>query len=182
MSSPVLLVIDLQRGAFDGVRCPVIDRPTELVRNARTLIDAARAAGAPIVFIQHCDEPGEAFEENTPHWPFHEELSPSPDEPVIRKRASSAFENTDLATTLKQLNAGELMLCGLQSEFCVANTAKSALDHGYRVRIAQDAHGTWPSRNQTSAEISAAVNAELAARGALIEPTARVAAALRDRT
>ena len=70
-----LLVIDIQRGAFDGARCPVIDAPERLVRNACALIDAARAGKRPIVFVQHCDrQPGEPFEEGTTHWLSHESL------------------------------------------------------------------------------------------------------------
>ena len=174
-----LLVIDIQRGAFDGVRCPVIDRAAELVANASALVAAARAAGMPVVFIQHCDEPGEAFEADTPHGEFHEDLSPQPGEAVIRKRASSAFENTELAATLQQLGAQQLVLCGLQSEFCVSNTSKAALTLGYGVRLAQDGHSTWPSRGRLSHEISDAVNEELRALGAVLASTASLAVSLR---
>ena len=174
-----LLVIDIQRGAFDGVRCPVIDRAAELVANASALVAAARAAGMPVVFIQHCDEPGEAFEADTPHGEFHEDLSPKPGEAVVRKRASSAFENTELAATLQQLGAQQLVLCGLQSEFCVSNTSKAALALGYGVRLAQDGHSTWPSRGRLSHEISDAVNEELRALGAVLASTASLAVSLR---
>ena len=56
MPNTALLVIDIQRAAFDGVRCPPMDSPGQLLRSARTLIDAARAGGHPIIFIQHCDK------------------------------------------------------------------------------------------------------------------------------
>ena len=41
MPTNALLVIDIQQAAFDGAFCPPIDRATELVASARTLIDAA---------------------------------------------------------------------------------------------------------------------------------------------
>jgi nicotinamidase-related amidase len=43
MKNTALLVIDIQRGAFDGERCSPIDRPQTLVENARGLVSAARA-------------------------------------------------------------------------------------------------------------------------------------------
>lgn len=179
MPKTALLVIDIQRGAFDGARCPAIDRAAELVANAGALISAARAAGTPVVFIQHCDEPGEAFEADTPHGEFHEALSPQPGDSVVRKRASSAFENTQLAATLQGLGAQQLVLCGLQSEFCVSNTSKAALALGYGVRVAQDGHSTWPSRGRSAQSISDGVNTELQSLGAVLVPTVSLAAAFR---
>jgi nicotinamidase-related amidase len=179
MSTTALLVIDIQRGAFDGARCPPIDRPTELVANASSLIAAARDAGSPVVFVQHCDEPGAPFEEGTPHWELHEQLAPKPGETVIKKYASSSFENTNLGETLQQLKIKELILCGLQSEFCVRNTGNAALDLGYTVRVAEDGHSTWPSEGKSSQVISENVNKELAARGAILDSTANLVAILR---
>jgi nicotinamidase-related amidase len=181
MTAAALLVIDIQRGAFDGARCPTIDRSTDLVNNARALVDAARASGTPIVFIQHCDEPGQPFEEGTPHWEFHEDLSPLPEDTVIRKYSSSAFENTDLAAKLERLGTREVVLCGLQSEFCVSNTARSALELGYGVRVAKDGHSTWPSDGKSSSLISEEVNGQLEERGAVVESTTSLAASLGTR-
>lgn len=181
MPNTALLVIDIQRGAFDGARCPVIDRAAELVANASALVAAARTAGSAVVFIQHLDEPGGAFETDTPHGEFHGDLSPRPGEAVIRKRESSAFENTELAATLQRLDAQQLVLCGLQSEFCVYNTGKAALALGYGVRLAADGHCTWPSGGRSSEAICAGVNAELHALGAVLASTASLAVWLRDR-
>ena len=179
MTTQALLVIDIQRGAFDGARCPVIDRAAELVSHAGMLVAAARESGAPVVFIQHLDDAGEAFEVDTPHGEFHAELAPLPGEAVIRKRASSAFENTGLDAALQQLGARQLIVCGLQSEFCVSNTTKAALAQGYAVRVAQDGHSTWPSQGRSAQMISDGVNADLQSLGAVLVPTAALSAALR---
>jgi nicotinamidase-related amidase len=85
------------------------------------------------------------FEEGSIHWELHESLTPRPSDKVLKKYASSAFEGTELARMLAGLEAKKLVLCGLQSEFCVYNTAKSALALGYEVVIAEDGHSTWPS-------------------------------------
>lgn len=179
MTTTALLVIDIQRAAFDGKRCPPIDSPDGLVRSAGALIEAARDGNCLVVFVQHCDEPDQPFEEGTDHWQLHEALVPAPGEPVLKKYASSSFDGTELDNELKARRIERLVLCGLQSEFCVSNTARSALQLGYQVRIAQDGHGTWPSEGRTAAEIKDEVNARLAQAGAVLEGTENLARELR---
>ena len=179
MNASALLVIDIQRGAFDGARCPTIDRAAELVSHAGALVAAARASQVPVIFVQHLDAAGEPFEKDSPHGEFHDSLRPLPGEAVVRKLASSAFDGTDLGATLQRLGARQLLVCGLQSEFCVSNTTQSALALGYAVQVAQDGHSTWPSQGRSSQEISAAVNADLLALGATVAPSASLVAAMR---
>jgi nicotinamidase-related amidase len=179
MTQPVLLVIDIQQAAFDGVRCPPMDHPERLLSAAHTLIAAARAGGAPVVYVQHGEGAGAPFETGTPHWQLHASFDVRDGDAVVHKQQSSAFEGTDLQQRLQQLGANELVVCGLQSEFCVSNTTKSALGLGYTVRLAQDGHGTWASEGKAADTISAEVNEELRARGATLAPTAELADWLR---
>ena len=174
MTSAALFVIDIQQAAFNGVFCPPIDRAESLVVNARALVDAASDTGTPIIFIQHCEGKGEPFEVGTPHWEFHEQLTPRAGELVVKKYASSAFENTDLDAKLSALGARDLVVCGLQSDFCVSNTSKSALALGYGVRVASDAHSTWPSNGQTPEAIVGDVNNDLQSFGAVLKSTAEI--------
>ncbi len=186
MTRCLLLVIDIQRGAFDGQRCPPIDTPEPFLARARALVETAREGEHPIVFVQHCETtPGEVFEEGTPHWLLHEALQPDPargsQERILKKYASSAFENTELDAWLQALDGGEppeLLVCGLQSEFCVSNTVRSALALGYAVQLAEDAHNTWPSAERSAAEIRAEVNAQLARAGARLASTEALSARL----
>lgn len=180
MPTTALLVIDIQRAAFDGVRCPPIHSPERLVAHACSLVEAARAGGHHIVFVQHCDEPDQPFEEGTTHWLLHESLVPGPGDSVLKKRASSSFEGTDLDSQLKAEGVTDVVLCGLQSEFCVSNTARSAIGLGYAVKVASDGHCTWPSDGRSAAEIEAEVNSALAAAGARLGTTEGLTAALRS--
>jgi nicotinamidase-related amidase len=175
-----LLVIDIQRGAFDGVRCPPIDSPERFVGNAGQLVEAARAGQRPIVFIQHSEsDPRAPFEKGSVHWQLHESLQPQgAHESRLEKYASSAFEGTALDAQLRAQGVDTLVLCGLQSEFCVSNTARSALLLGYRVLLAQDAHSTWPSEGLSAAEMRAQVDARLAEAGAALGSTDELAARL----
>ena len=181
MPKTALLIIDVQRGAFDGILHPPINQPDTLIDSAARLLNAARSGGAPVVFIQHCEGPGELFTEGTPQWALHEALVPQAGEANVHKRASSAFEDTNLARVLADLEADSLVLCGLQSEFCVSNTAKSALTNGFKVTIAQDGHSTWPSGELSPDAIKTQVNAALAAAGARLSSVGDLVALLSAR-
>jgi nicotinamidase-related amidase len=180
MPRTALLVIDVQRGAFDGVRCEPITDAQRLVDHSVALIHAAREAAVPIVFIQHCAEPGDAFEEGSPHGELHEALQPLSGDKVLKKHASSAFQGTDLAGLLDGLGAERLVVCGLQSEFCVFNTSRSALDKGFALTVAEDGHTTWPSKTETANAISARINEDLQKRGAELRSTADIARSWRE--
>jgi nicotinamidase-related amidase len=175
MSLAALLVIDVQLGAFDGVRCPPIARGAELVARVQAAIAAARAAKLPVVFVQH-SQPGPVFIEGTPQFALHEALVPEPHDVRIVKRQSSSFDDTPLADALARLGAGEVLVCGLQSEYCVYNTAVGALARGLRTAVITDAHGTWPTPTETAEAISARVNAKLQKRGARLCASADLAA------
>jgi nicotinamidase-related amidase len=180
MNQTALLIIDVQQGAFNGELVSPIDRPDSLIENTVSLLEAARATGTPVFFVQHCEGPGELFTKGTPHWELHDALAPRPSEIVIQKSESSAFAGTNLRSELEAANARSLILCGLQSEFCVSNTAKAALSGGFSVTVAQDAHRTWPSQEQAAAEISEVVNQALQALGATLFSTAALVRSLRE--
>jgi ureidoacrylate peracid hydrolase len=60
----------------------------------------------------------------------------------IDKSASSSFEGTDLEKTLRLLGVRDILVCGYLTDFCVANTARSAYDKGYGTIIIGDACDT----------------------------------------
>jgi polar amino acid transport system substrate-binding protein len=175
-----LLVIDIQRAAFDGVRCPPMDAPDALLASAHTLIAAARDGGHPIVYIQHAEGAGAPFEEGTEHFQLHPSFAPGRGDVRITKHKSSSFDDTPLDAELKSRSIGTLVVCGLQSEHCVSNTTHSALQLGYAVHVARDGHGTWPDGGRSAAEIRNDVNTKLAAAGASVTGTDELARNLRS--
>ena len=178
MPNTALLIIDVQRGAFDGVLHPPINEPDALIDSATRLLNAAPSGGAPVVFVQHCEGSEELFTVDTPQWALQETLVPLAGKAVVHKRASSAFEDTDLAQVLADMKADSLVLCGLQSAFCVSNTAKSALTSGFKVIIAQDGHSPWPSGELSADAIKAQANAALAEASAELATVENLVAAM----
>lgn len=57
----------------------------------------------------------------------------------LSKPRGDAFSNPELSALLVRNRVNELYLTGLDAEHCVHNTAKGALNRGYRVNIVTDA-------------------------------------------
>lgn len=169
-----LLVVDVQVGAFDGELCPVISASDQLLANIVRLVNAARASNIDVIFIQHSAPAGEVFEEGTARWEIHPDIGPAQGESVVAKHNSSAFDGTNLHEILQSLDIASLVLCGLQSEHCVSNTAGSALGLGYVVTIAQDAHSTWPEAGLSAEQLVERQNALLSEKGAILKSSSEV--------
>jgi nicotinamidase-related amidase len=177
----VLLLVDLQAGAFGGGGIPPAHDGDVLLDRAAALLRAARASGVPVVHVQHCAPPGEVFEEGAPGWPIAPRLMPGAGERTVRKRASNAFEGTELHDVLGALGARQVVVTGIQSEHCVAATCRGALRLGYGVRLAEDGHSTWPDAARTAPEIIAGENQALERDGVTLTPTERLVEWLRAR-
>ena len=147
-----LLVIDVQKAlcvgsdaAFDSLR--VIDRIN--------LVSAkARHAGAPVILIQH-ESKGGSLERGTEGWLLADGLVVQDSDVRLAKTATDSFHKTELQALLQRLGVDRLIICGLQSEFCVDTTTRRALALGYPVTLVSDAHSTQDNGLLTAAQISA---------------------------
>ncbi len=165
MSDQAIIVIDMQRGLVLGAH-----RQQALVNTVNTLIRRGRAAGVPIVFVQHNHATFEPMKRGNRGWEIFGELDRAHDDPVVEKEACDAFYGTDLEETLRALGAKELLITGLQSEYCVDTACRSALSHGFDVVLVADGHSTGDS-DMPAAAIVAHHNAVLAN---LVHPHARI--------
>ena len=113
-----LVVIDVQKAMFQIPELAPLDGEAVVDRIA-TLIAAARESSAPVFFVQHDGGPGDPFHPGKPGFPFHDKLAPRAGDDVTVKHHGSAFNGTDLDTKLKTAGVETLILCGMQSEYCV---------------------------------------------------------------
>jgi len=173
-SRTAVLIIDLQTGMMDGAKIPALPDHTQLLEKARALIDWSRAEGHPLIFVRHDGAAGDVLEPGSPGWPLHPALGRREDEPIVSKSVGDAFEETDLAASLRAQGVEALVLAGAQTDECVAATVAGALKHGFKVRVASDAHGTWDWGGETAAQKIARYNVLFAEAGAVVEPTAAV--------
>jgi nicotinamidase-related amidase len=175
----VLLVVDMQVGAFDGVRAAPIADGAALRARIRALRDAARAAGVPVVTVQDNGRVGGAYEPGTAHWRLHPDLEPAPGEVVVQKRFGSAFRETDLRRVLTALGADTIVVTGQQSDACVLATVTDALALGFSVVVPADGHGAPDTVAAPAARLVARSNEGFAAAGARVVPAAAITEAWR---
>lgn len=168
-----LLVIDVQNGLCSGEEAAFdIDA---VVARINDIAAKARAAGAPVIFIQHEELHG-PLQFGSEAWQLYGPLAVRAEDSRVRKTATDSFHKTGLHALLQSLGVDRLVVCGLQSEFCVDSTVRGALAHGYPVTLVSDAHSTVDNGVLSAAQISAHHNATLANVGSFGPRVATVAA------
>ncbi|RKN37915.1 isochorismatase family protein [Streptomyces hoynatensis] len=159
--SDALLLVDVQRNMLLPP-APVLGAARVGARLGR-LLEAARAAKVPVFHVRNCGPEGEPDEPGAAGWELVHEVRRG--ERVVDKGECDAFEGTALGELLPA--GAELVVAGMQSEFCVRGTALGALRRGHRVALIRGAHATY------DAAVPAAVEEELRAAGVLVADSAR---------
>ncbi len=137
-----------------------------VIPNATALVEHFRNQEWPVVFLRLC---GQNPDRSDLHQCFFEsneiaadagypglypladeplaavvpEITPEPRERVLDKVTFSGFTSTDLEDILVELDAGELVFCGLATSQCVDTTARDAADRGYPVIHVEDAQADY---------------------------------------
>ena len=126
-----LLVIDLQQSLMDEGPW----RKDVLLSNVKRLIAMARSAGALIVFIKDSRVgPDGALESS---------LVCGPDELEIEKDFCDSFLNTNLHDELGARGIEKLIICGMQTDYCIDTTCRRAASLGYAVELVKEGHSTF---------------------------------------
>ena len=154
-----VLVIDVQQVLCAGPH-PVFD-VARVIGRINDVSRKARAAGALVVVIQH-ETSGGDMDHGSDGWTLAPALETGASDVRIRKKASDAFHGTELQTLLQARGIDRLVVCGLQSDFCVDSTTRRALALGYPVTLVADAHSTLDNSVLTAAQIIAHHNQTLA--------------------
>jgi nicotinamidase-related amidase len=151
-SRSALLIIDVQNGLVKLMPAEV--RATVLL-NIRALLAKARSSGIPVVHIQHDGPKGHPLETHTEDWEINASVNPSCGEPVINKRESDSFFETELQPELERRGITHLIIAGGMTEYCVDTTCRRATTLGYDVTLVSDAHLTRDNVVLTAANIIA---------------------------
>jgi nicotinamidase-related amidase len=159
-----LLVIDVQRGLFE--KSTPVHNAEQLIDNVNTLINGARHAGAPVIFMQHANEG--TLAEGSEAWRLHPRIQPLLTEPIILKRHGNAFEETVLQQELDARRIGTLVIAGLVTHGCVRATCLGAMALGYKVILVSDGHSSWSKK---AAKLIEEWNEKLSQLGARLKAT-----------
>lgn len=139
MSNSALLVVDVQTALIK-------EHPYNeeiVIGNIKRLISVARDSNIEVLYVRHDDGIGEELEHGTDGWQIYNELTPIQDEKVFEKKYNSAFFKTGLKEYLDTKKIDTIILTGLQTEYCIDATLKSAFDNGYNVIIPEQTNTTF---------------------------------------
>ena len=142
----------------------------QMISNTKRVLEAARHSGVLVVFVQmtlypehlaeshaslHSDllrygyKNGDSVDklltrcvEGTQGWQIVDELTPLPNEVVVRKHRSSAFIGTTIDRVLRSNNIKSVTITGLQTHGCVIATANDALFFDYCPVLLRDCNAS----------------------------------------
>jgi nicotinamidase-related amidase len=129
-----VLVIDVQ----NGVVAEAYERDA-VVANMSAVVEKARAAEVPVIWVQHSSE---HLQEGSESWQIVPELTRLESDPLVGKRYPDSFEDTALESVLAEHAVGRLVVVGAQTDECVRSTLHGALVRGYDATLVSDGHTT----------------------------------------
>ena len=181
LTQSALVIIDAQREYVDGL-LPLEGVGPALEAIGR-LLDAARAAGTPVIHVAHRGAPGSGgpFDPERDGFAFAAPALPVPGEAVVAKALPSAFAGTDLDARFAATGRARLILAGFMTHMCVSTTARAALHRGLSAVVVGDAAATRALPDPLGGpdiparEIHRAALAEIADRFAPVVTTAEIA-------
>ena len=153
-----LLAVDLFQ-AFDHEDGEALLRSLrERQRGFGDALAGARSRGIPVVYANDTygvwDGDARALVERAlagPGGDVLRALRPEAREPFLMKPRYSAFDLTPLELVLGELECERLLLAGMATEMCVAQTAIDARERGLKVTVLTGACATVGQRNERTA-------------------------------
>ena len=123
---------------------------TRFLQRVGILIEQARKKGIEVIYVRHKSDrlvPG------TEDWQIHEAVAPKEGEKIIEKTYPSSFKDTDFDTYLKDKGIDNLILVGMQVEYCVDTTIRVAFEKNYKITVPQGGTTTFDTKNMPAANI-----------------------------
>jgi nicotinamidase-related amidase len=153
-----VLVIDVQQGLCEGDDAAFASG--EIIARINHVSARARAAGRPVIFVQH-ESGGGYLAHGSADWQLAHGLEALPTDLRVRKTAADSFHRTTLQELLQQHGIDALVVCGMHTEFCVDTTTRRALALGYPVTLVEDAHTSSGNAALTAPQVIAHHNITL---------------------
>lgn len=159
-----LLVIDAQENMLRDPSDGGVPSSASTKQILEQLLVAARSGPSPptIIHVRNNGTAGEPDEPNTPGWQLS--LPALPTEPVIDKRECDSFAGTNLGDLVPKGEAWQVIVVGLQSEYCIKATSLAAKQRGNEVVLVAGAHTTYDGAKK-AVEIEKEIETELKEAG-----------------
>jgi len=141
----ILLVVDMQKCLVDE---ELYDYDSFVEKTAK-LIDAARKNRIEVIYVQHDAGPGSGLSAGDDGFEIADQVAPAKDEKVFVKTINSCFGNPEFREYMEHQEDKRLMIIGLQTNYCIDATVKSAFERGYEVIIPEGTNSTFDNDYMT---------------------------------
>lgn len=141
----ILLVVDMQKGLVDDELYAFDIFMDRTVR----LIDAARKSQVEVIYVQHDAGPESGMTAGDEAFEIDESVMPKQGEKVFVKTINSCFGNKDFREYMEKQEDKRLMIIGLQTNYCIDCTVKSAFERGFEVIIPEGTNSTFDNDYMT---------------------------------
>lgn len=138
-SETALLVVDVQTGLVESH--PYHEKL--FIENLKRTITYCRNNGIEVIYVRHDDGAGSELERNSAAWQIYKEIVPQNNEKIFDKTVCSSFHSTGLKEYLDEKHIENLILMGMQTEYCIDTTCKVAFEYGYRVYVPENTVATF---------------------------------------
>jgi nicotinamidase-related amidase len=135
----ILLVVDMQKGLVDE---DLYAFDTFMDRTVR-LVDAARKNRIEVIFVQHDAGSGSGMSVGDEDFEIVDQTAPKEGEKVFVKTINSCFGNREFKEYMERQDDKRLMIIGLQTNYCIDCTVKSAFERGFEVIIPEGTNSTF---------------------------------------
>lgn len=120
------------------------------VENIKLLIKKARENNIEVIYIRHDYGTGKPLTKGSIGFEIYDEFKPNHKEKVFDKTVNSPFKETELLEYLKQSNEKDLIVVGLQTDYCINATIKCGFEHGFNIFVPEYSNTTFDNDFMTA--------------------------------
>ncbi|AYC33635.1 cysteine hydrolase [Pseudomonas cavernae] len=144
-----LIVIDVQNEYVTGNLLIEYPDVNQSLANIARAMDAATAAGIPVVLVQHlAPETSPIFARGSQGAELHPLVAGRPHDLLVEKNLASALTGTGLGQWLRERQIDTLSVVGYMTHNCDDSTARQARHEGWNVELLHDAAGSVSYANK----------------------------------
>ncbi|WP_061996960.1 cysteine hydrolase family protein [Clostridium sp. ATCC 25772] len=134
----VLLVIDTQK-LITNEKLYKFDM---FVSNVKKIINQARLNNIEVIYVRHDDGIGNELTKGNDGFEIYEKFKPINEEKIFDKVVNSAFKGTGLLEYLIDKGEENIIIVGLQTDYCIDATIKCGFEHGFNIVVPAYANTT----------------------------------------
>ncbi|WP_010291806.1 cysteine hydrolase family protein [Clostridium senegalense] len=134
----VLLIIDTQKLIINEK----LYKFDMFVSNVKKIINQARLNNVEVIYVRHDDGIGNELTKGNDGLEIYEKFKPINKEKIFDKVVNSAFKGIGLLEYLIDKGEENIIIVGLQTDYCIDATIKCGFEHGFNIIVPAYANTT----------------------------------------